>query len=99
MPMKRSNTPASWANRFEKPIQPLANLRSQTARLTSSLKISVRQTALPPCTAIGRESSVFSPDIFERSLDSLIANCISILRSEEHTSELQSRPHLVCRLL
>src|SRR5690554_5026336 len=23
----------------------------------------------------------------------------SILRSEEHTSELQSRPHLVCRLL
>src|SRR5690554_7615478 len=24
---------------------------------------------------------------------------ISFLRSEEHTSELQSRPHLVCRLL
>src|SRR5690554_4899749 len=24
---------------------------------------------------------------------------ISYLRSEEHTSELQSRPHLVCRLL
>src|SRR5690554_7794092 len=24
---------------------------------------------------------------------------IRILRSEEHTSELQSRPHLVCRLL
>src|SRR5690554_7600534 len=24
---------------------------------------------------------------------------ISALRSEEHTSELQSRPHLVCRLL
>src|SRR3989442_8541404 len=23
----------------------------------------------------------------------------SVLRSEEHTSELQSRPHLVCRLL
>src|SRR5690554_7094421 len=23
----------------------------------------------------------------------------SLLRSEEHTSELQSRPHLVCRLL
>src|SRR5690554_3887166 len=25
--------------------------------------------------------------------------CISLGRSEEHTSELQSRPHLVCRLL
>src|SRR5215813_14370444 len=24
---------------------------------------------------------------------------IGVLRSEEHTSELQSRPHLVCRLL
>src|SRR5690554_7082867 len=24
---------------------------------------------------------------------------LSLLRSEEHTSELQSRPHLVCRLL
>src|SRR5690554_7759764 len=24
---------------------------------------------------------------------------ISVARSEEHTSELQSRPHLVCRLL
>src|SRR5690554_5758057 len=27
------------------------------------------------------------------------ANATEILRSEEHTSELQSRPHLVCRLL
>src|SRR5690554_8012497 len=25
--------------------------------------------------------------------------CRGFLRSEEHTSELQSRPHLVCRLL
>src|SRR3989442_8544041 len=24
---------------------------------------------------------------------------VAVLRSEEHTSELQSRPHLVCRLL
>src|SRR3989442_15857634 len=28
-----------------------------------------------------------------------IWKCASALRSEEHTSELQSRPHLVCRLL
>src|SRR2546429_3629094 len=28
-----------------------------------------------------------------------IGNIVSILRSEEHTSELQSRLHLVCRLL
>src|SRR5690554_276658 len=28
-----------------------------------------------------------------------IINCSKPMRSEEHTSELQSRPHLVCRLL
>src|SRR5690554_7505749 len=27
------------------------------------------------------------------------ADRLSLVRSEEHTSELQSRPHLVCRLL
>src|SRR5690554_7483486 len=30
---------------------------------------------------------------------SILTFAIAFLRSEEHTSELQSRPHLVCRLL
>src|SRR5690554_7670884 len=30
---------------------------------------------------------------------SRLSDCCAHLRSEEHTSELQSRPHLVCRLL
>src|SRR5690554_7146208 len=30
---------------------------------------------------------------------SSMLSMLEILRSEEHTSELQSRPHLVCRLL
>src|SRR5690554_6954177 len=29
----------------------------------------------------------------------IISRCAPLVRSEEHTSELQSRPHLVCRLL
>src|SRR5690554_7001307 len=29
----------------------------------------------------------------------LMGVAIAVVRSEEHTSELQSRPHLVCRLL
>src|SRR5690554_7465006 len=29
----------------------------------------------------------------------LVPCCWPLIRSEEHTSELQSRPHLVCRLL
>src|SRR5690554_7457938 len=32
-------------------------------------------------------------------IDSLMILCHADVRSEEHTSELQSRPHLVCRLL
>src|SRR5690554_7611344 len=37
----------------------------------------------------------------EDELEGLIANYDELIeeRSEEHTSELQSRPHLVCRLL
>src|SRR2546422_7120601 len=34
-----------------------------------------------------------------RAADSFITVLIGMLRSEEHTSELQSRLHLVCRLL
>src|SRR6266498_3418889 len=37
--------------------------------------------------------------IFVQSHVSEHAECAWLLRSEEHTSELQSRPHLVCRLL
>src|SRR5436305_14807896 len=35
----------------------------------------------------------------KRSGSQLKSNRVSTFRSEEHTSELQSRPHLVCRLL
>src|SRR5690554_7700117 len=38
---------------------------------------------------------------FDKRLDptKLVEGSKSVVRSEEHTSELQSRPHLVCRLL
>src|SRR5690554_1325808 len=39
-------------------------------------------------------NSFASPQLFDLNNDGLLD-----LRSEEHTSELQSRPHLVCRLL
>src|SRR3989442_6461137 len=35
----------------------------------------------------------------ERARDEARIGLVQALRSEEHTSELQSRPHLVCRLL
>src|SRR5690554_7459666 len=40
-----------------------------------------------------------STGIMQMSLIFLLAGAFANVRSEEHTSELQSRPHLVCRLL
>src|SRR5690554_7793767 len=37
--------------------------------------------------------------VLDRPLELSRAVMLESLRSEEHTSELQSRPHLVCRLL
>src|SRR5690625_5920682 len=47
-----------------------------------------------PCQICGRYSGSWCRACFQDLLPS--GNCI---RSEEHTSELQSRGHLVCRLL
>src|SRR3989442_10765448 len=43
----------------------------------------------------------YQPAIYELDLDQVCAGLgrDQARRSEEHTSELQSRPHLVCRLL
>src|SRR5690554_7791732 len=45
-------------------------------------------------TALSQESDKFIPPTLTD-----METEVNILRSEEHTSELQSRPHLVCRLL
>src|SRR5690554_6973456 len=47
-----------------------------------------------------RENGGKSADIKDPGLSAQIADdAVFHSRSEEHTSELQSRPHLVCRLL
>src|SRR5690554_7366239 len=43
---------------------------------------------------VGEDTGVDVPRVLQRLADGKDA-----ARSEEHTSELQSRPHLVCRLL
>src|SRR5690554_7623655 len=44
-------------------------------------------------------SKVSSFNEFEKTAKNRRSNPTDVSRSEEHTSELQSRPHLVCRLL
>src|SRR3989449_3518613 len=53
---------------------------------------------LKPRSYHSKDSSSSSVS-FQRSSPQLMALSMSGLRSEEHTSELQSRLHLVCRLL
>src|SRR3989442_3875389 len=58
-----------------------------------------RSTLFPYTTlfrSLEGQDGVLDGDVGREQLDDL---GVAIKRSEEHTSELQSRPHLVCRLL
>src|SRR2546422_8505281 len=73
--------------------------------------VNVLPSQLPTCTspvAAGCPSTVFSePNVVafvmaspaSQPRASVVAPTSAVQRSEEHTSELQSRLHLVCRLL
>src|SRR3989442_3463468 len=47
----------------------------------------------------GRRGGALMADELDRLFERLVQVLEQTIRSEEHTSELQSRPHLVCRLL
>src|SRR5215813_1438363 len=83
-----------------------ANVRYTAAGIDSGRKWLIHLAATP-----GTSSSIASSNVPRRapmtiSPDSITSVNSTVLissplgkRSEEHTSELQSRPHLVCRLL
>src|SRR5436305_8353908 len=54
---------------------------------------------LPQSDSVDATLPGVSPLAAQEQLTLRVRDDISTLRSEEHTSELQSRPHLVCRLL
>src|SRR3989442_6346524 len=56
------------------------------------------RSTLFPYTTLFRSSLLVIRTMFRRYLE-LLHSGKAEERSEEHTSELQSRPHLVCRLL
>src|SRR3712207_9015923 len=60
--------------------------------------------AVDPCHLFGREGLVVDLDVVQRAVDPWVPRVLADVqrprvRSEEHTSELQSRQYLVCRLL
>src|SRR5690554_7592310 len=69
-------------------------MRSMAQRFSNYLSV-IMVGPLLMVSAIGATATVFSSDMMQ----TLMAVEPFGSRSEEHTSELQSRPHLVCRLL
>src|SRR5207253_11060339 len=61
-------------------------LRAPTQR-----RLTIRRSAGSPRSTIVAQKTISAPTVWERASHQN--------RSEEHTSELQSRGHLVCRLL
>src|SRR5690625_6560564 len=64
------------------------------ARAAHSSRPTASDSAPPPTVAV-----LTGAEELERALQPLLPKQILETRSEEHTSELQSRGHLVCRLL
>src|SRR3989442_6773664 len=61
----------------------------------------IHQAGHPETAKAGRahgDGSADSSDCAARRR-AVVLRCADAFRSEEHTSELQSRPHIVCRLL
>src|SRR3989442_6503114 len=67
--------------------------RSTLFPYTTLFRSGPRERLSPPPTSLS--AMHWSTVLRRKSCD----QCIADSRSEEHTSELQSRPHLVCRLL
>src|SRR5690554_7615637 len=71
------------------------NTRKHTAKFSTGLVNNTFELT-------GRLSNLYSDGYIDRAsskLSSYFLQGTFVNRSEEHTSELQSRPHLVCRLL
>src|SRR5690554_7596257 len=58
--------------------------------------IELGQNIFFKCPSLAKSKTLKSPSMFNSQAN---LGFFSAVRSEEHTSELQSRPHLVCRLL
>src|SRR5437660_2533832 len=92
-------SPASWV-----PAKPLL-VRSSPGSSPGALWISTRSSSKPPVSPSQKSSNAWAKLISASSKRISFAPHSAELpssskeRSEEHTSELQSRGHLVCRLL
>src|SRR3989449_5451401 len=86
-----------WLSSLGGPSAFLSGHRTATHSLFGAVAIAVLVAA--GFWALGRIYRRFSVRFVPAALVCAMASGVHLLRSEEHTSELQSRLHLVCRLL
>src|SRR5439155_24230946 len=97
MHMAKSNDTAVVLFTFLQPAAPISTLFPYTTLFRSQWSImSSRAESVPASCGVLLEptSALLSPDLLDYVVEQIGGE-----RSEEHTSELQSRGHLVCRLL
>src|SRR3712207_7778600 len=73
--------------------------RSRAANDESSAPLSARGARWPRDRILDPRQRALEPPLDRRQRDALDRGDLGQARSEEHTSELQSRQYLVCRLL
>src|SRR5438034_5243524 len=81
------------------PTRRSSDLARPTARLIKSFLTPRRRSSLDRMALGGASNTTTSPRLTSRSLKTRFVEKGTRIRSEEHTSELQSHSDLVCRLL
>src|SRR5690554_5717863 len=81
-------------------ISTVTALSARLIKVVNSPLLRSRQEITDLQMAVNRLGVVYTANLATGlAMAQLFQTTTDIIRSEEHTSELQSRPHLVCRLL
>src|SRR5690554_7666377 len=92
-PIRKPLAPSKFITQVDEPLMPiLSSIEPQLTLLRSAKEPS---SAMLYLGTMNKEIPLVPSGAFGRRANTIC----TIWRSEEHTSELQSRPHLVCRLL
>src|SRR5207253_6608145 len=78
---------------------PVHDPKTDLPKLRSRVGMVFQHFELFPHLSVTENLTIAQVKVLNRSADEARERGLKMLRSEEHTSELQSRGHLVCRLL
>src|SRR2546422_7725702 len=100
--MQEQNTQPDESQGKDKPLEELlaeAQAKLQQQRVSLMRAVADAENARKRAQAEATAAQKYAVERFAEQLLPVVDSLQAALRSEEHTSELQSRLHLVCRLL